>query len=219
MRKILLVFFFALSIAFLLAPTLQAQNDVDPGVTLLETQLQLVSSDTILITPGGDEIKPGKYNSPSDVDTKVIPDTTPTCEEIFTVIQAKQAKGETLSQFDQAMRARCIEQPIFEDDDKQDDYRPELSLAIPKKDTLSRQEGKITRIELRVNKSCCPSPEVPDCPTCGDRPGRDNPNVTRATQSGNNYQQPTHPTQPNIDRPYHSGSNSQNVTRPTRPLR
>jgi len=190
MRKILLVFFFAISIAFFLSPAIQAQ-DVDPGVTLLESQL--VSSDTILVTPGGDEIKPGKYNSPSDVDTKIGVDTTPTCEEVFTVINAKQKKGEVLSQYDQAMRARCIEQPIFEDDDKQDDYRPELSLAIPKKDTLSRTEGKLTRIELEVN-------------------------VTRATQP-NNSPQPTHSTQPQISRSYNAGNNCPDVTRPTRPSR
>lgn len=215
MRKILLVFFFAISIAFLLSPVLQAQ-DVDPGVTLLE--LQLVSSDTILVTPGGDEIKPGKYNSPSDVDTKIGVDMTPTCEEVFTIINSKQAKGEALSQYDQAMRARCIEQPIFEDDDKQDDYRPELSLAIPKKDTLSRTEGKLTRIEVSVSKGCCPESEIPDCPTCGDRPGRGNPDVTRPTQS-NNSPQPTHSTQHYVDRPYNAGNTHPDITRPTRPKR
>jgi len=214
MRKILLVFFFAISIVLLLSPIVLAQ-DADVGVALLE--MQLVSSDPILITPGGDEIKPDKYNSPSDIDTRVVTDTTPTCEEIFTIIDMKQKVGTPLSWYDQAMRARCIEQPIPEDDDKQDDYRPELSLAVP--DTLSKTEGKLTRIEIRVTKDCCPSPDIPDCPTCGDRPSKHSPDVTRATQSANRPQS-THSTQSsrsyNVERSYQS---TPNADRPARPKR
>jgi len=165
MRKILLVFFFALSIAFLLTPTLQAQNDADVGVALLEMQLK--SDGPVLDTPGDDiTLPPGKYDTKNpDIDTKIVVDNTPTCEEVFAAIDKKQKAGIVLSQYDQAMRARCIEQPMIpEDDDKLEESRDNLySLDFPKTDFQT--VGRVTKIWINRYSTCCPEVRVV-CPSC-----------------------------------------------------
>ena len=191
MRKILLVFFFALSIAFLLTPTLQAQNDADVGVALLEMQLK--SDGPVLNTPGDDiTLPPGKYDTKDpDLDTKIVVDNTPTCEEAFAEIDRKQKAGVVLSQYDQAMRARCIEQPIPEDDDEYEESRDNLySLEFPETD--SQSVGRITKIWVNRYSTCCPEVRVV-CPSCpqgysGSRPSKGQ-NVNNTSQSTNHGSQ------------------------------
>ncbi len=187
MRKILLMFLFALSIAFLLSPMLQAQ-DADLGVTLLEVQLK---QDTpILNTPGDDiTLPPGKYDTKNpDIDTKITVDNTPTCEEIFTIIDKKQKAGIVLSQYDQAMRARCIEQPIPEDDDKLEESRDNLySLDFP--EDHYETVGRVTKIWLNRYSTCCPEVRVV-CPSCPQNSGPSNGQaVNSSTQSTNHGSQ------------------------------
>lgn len=163
MRKILLAFFFALSIAFLLTPMLQAQ-DADVGVALLEMQLK--TDGPVLDTPGDDiTLPPGKYDTTDpDLDTKIVVDNTPTCEEVFAAIDKKQKAGVALSQEDQARREGCIEQTIPEDDDELEESRDNLySLDFP--EDYTETVGRITKIWINRYSTCCPEVRVV-CPSC-----------------------------------------------------
>jgi len=196
MRKILLVFFFALSIAFLLTPMLQAQNDADPGVALLEMQLK--SDGPILDTPGDDiTLPPGKYDTTDpDLDTMIVVDNTPTCEEVFAAIDKKQKAGVVLSQYDQAMRARCIEQPIPEDDNEYEESRDNLySLEFPETDFQS--VGRLTKIWINRYSTCCPEVRVV-CPSCpqgySGQPGNGPSNGQTVTNSSQSTSQGSSPS-------------------------
>ena len=196
MRKILLVFFFALSIAFLLIPMLQAQNDADPGVALLEMQLK--SDGPILDTPGDDiTLPPGKYDTTDpDLDTMIVVDNTPTCEEVFAAIDKKQKAGVVLSQYDQAMRARCIEQPIPEDDNEYEESRDNLySLEFPETDFQS--VGRLTKIWINRYSTCCPEVRVV-CPSCpqgySGQPGNGPSNGQTVTNSSQSTSQGSSPS-------------------------
>jgi hypothetical protein len=203
MRRILLTFFFVLSIALISSPALsqmqqgriETESDTsmdkghkgeidleswsgtehktadwkdynvhDPGVTILElVQLKDVP---VLSTPGEKmNLTPDKFDTVDpDIDTKVTQDTTPTCDQIFLVIDRKQKAGVPLSWYDQAMRARCIDQPKPEDDDELDEPRDDFySLQYPETDF--QEEGKLTRIEWRFYKTCCPEVRIV-CPSC-----------------------------------------------------
>ena len=189
MRKILLVFFFALSIAFLFTPALQAQ-DADVGVMILEMQLE--TDGPFLNTPGDDiTLPPGKYDTKDpDLDTKIVVDNTPTCEEVFAAIDKKQKAGIALSQEDQARREGCIEQPIPEDDDKLEESRDNLySLEFP--EDYNETVGRVTKIWVNRYSTCCPEVRVV-CPSCpqgyqgsGPSKGQAVNNISQSTNHGN----------------------------------
>ena len=218
MRKVLLVFFFVLSIALISSPAFcQSDSDTsidkghkgeinlesssaehktadwkdynvhDPGVTQDETQL----IKTPLVATPDDEIDlPDKYNTENpDIQTMVAKDTTPTCEEIFTIIAMKQEKGEELTWYDQSMRARCLEQPKPEDDDEPNEQRDEL-YSLDQPITDHQTEGQITKIQWKIFRGCPTCPDIKiSCPGCvgeGQRGnGPSNGQVVNSSQSTN----------------------------------
>jgi len=175
---------------------LQAQNDADPGVALLEMQLK--SDGPILDTPGDDiTLPPGKYDTTDpDLDTMIVVDNTPTCEEVFAAIDKKQKAGVVLSQYDQAMRARCIEQPIPEDDNEYEESRDNLySLEFPETDFQS--VGRLTKIWINRYSTCCPEVRVV-CPSCpqgySGQPGNGPSNGQTVTNSSQSTSQGSSPS-------------------------
>jgi len=209
MRKVLLVFFFVLSIALISSPAFcQSDSDTsidkghkgeinlesssaehktadwkdynvhDPGVTQDETQL----IKTPLVATPDDEIDlPDKYNTENpDIQTMVAKDTTPTCEEIFTIIAMKQEKGEELTWYDQSMRARCLEQPKPEDDDEPNEQRDEL-YSLDQPITDHQTEGQITKIKVEIGP-CCPDVKI-ECPGCPEPGYANNRSYSSSNQS------------------------------------
>jgi len=164
MRRILLVFFIILSIALISTFTLAEDNVHDPGIELIE--LPLKADSPTMDNPGENiSLPPGKYDTKDpDIDTKIVVDNTPTCDQVFAAIDKKEKAGVALSQYDQAMRARCIDQPKSEDDDEIEESRDELfSLQYPKTD--HQEVGGITKIWLERHTTCCPQVQVV-CPGC-----------------------------------------------------
>ena len=164
-------------------------NVHDPGIA--QDEVQLVKTPSV-VTPDDEIDLPDKYNTKDpDIETMVVKDTTPTCEEIFTVIAMKQEKGEELTWYDQSMRARCLDQPKPEDDDEVDEPRDDL-YSLDQPITDHQTEGGITRIYWKIYKGGCPG--CPDqrvsCPGClGDGQRGNGPSSGQSVNSSQSTNQ------------------------------